>query len=114
MREHYDEHKQLPGKEDLSKSLKGVAEIPKNVFGSAMAFGAAKEKDFAERGDRVLQTHLAFDELDVVRKNIDIITRGLELKNIHIFASDDADAPDPSKKKASAVPGSPAFTFRAE
>jgi hypothetical protein len=114
MKEHYDNHKEMPSKQVMNAALKENPSIPKNLFGSAMAFAAAREKEFSERGERVLKTSLPFDEFAVVQEHLEIITRGLGLPHLHIFASDDPAAPDPVNRKSLAVPGNPSFCFRTE
>jgi hypothetical protein len=114
MKEYYDQNKELPSKQVMNAALKDTALVPSNLFGSAMAFAAAREKEFGLRGERVLKTSLPFDEFSVVQEHLEIITRGLGLSKVQVLASDDAAAPDPANKKSLAVPGSPSFCFRSE
>jgi hypothetical protein len=114
MKEHYDAHKEIPGKQVMNAALKDHPSIPKNLFGSAMAFAAAREKEFSLRGERVLKTSLPFDEFEVVKAHVEIITRGLGLTHLHVFASDDPNAPDPVNRKSLAIPGNPSFAFQTE
>lgn len=111
LKKHWDEFGSLPGKHEVSSLLKTSQDIDKKQFGPAMAFAASVSKDFEENGVQALQTETPFDELEVVNKYLDIITRDLEIPSISVYDVNDCSAPGLGKKSINAVPGHPAFAF---
>ncbi len=58
-----------------------------------------------------MEISLPFNELDFLKENLDLVVRGLELKDVSVYSASDPKAPNPGNRRAMAVPGKPVPHF---
>lgn len=106
----YDTTGAMPGKREVAALLKSKIK-DKKTLGAAMAFTTERINKFEERGVDAIRTDAAFDEMAIVQEHLELITRGLEVTDIRILYADDESAPDPTNRRAAAVPGAPSMVY---
>jgi len=99
----------LPGKDAVQDKIK--ASFSGAQIKECMAFASWTIKNFEERGRSALETEAPFDEVALVKEQLELITRGLSVASIQVFSTEEKDIPDPSKKAASSKPLNPTFTY---
>lgn len=83
----------------------------KNVMKMMMPFVKFKMDEAAVAGASALNTKIIFDEMGMLKENIDFIKRTLDLPNIKLCFSTDKEA---GAKAEEATPGAPATSFVVE
>lgn len=97
---------------DQAKKFITSDEVTKKMAKQAMPFAAFVVKnDVKGQGRDALNLETPFDEFTVLGENINYIQKDCGLDEVNIYHSNDVSAPDPGKKKDTAIPAKPVPYF---
>jgi len=96
-------------RKDASALINKIAN--KKEAGRMMGFVGELADKVKTEGDKAIDFVVPFDEKEFLETQIDYIKAQLNLISVQVFSGEDEKAIDPEKKKQSAYPLEPSFTF---
>lgn len=98
----------------IAERISKIFGSDKKLIGSAMSFAAWKQEHVTKAGRSTLDPIPPFDERQVLVDNLKQIKAAIGVEDVTIYSSLDETAPDPARKRVSAIPGNPQIAFIAE
>lgn len=92
MQNLFIEHKDLPDNKTISRELSKSESLKKHMK-KVMPFAEYRKQIFSKIGEKAFDFALPFDELQILRDNIDFLKNSLELESISIKESIESDDP---------------------
>eukprot|EP01090_Pellita_catalonica_P001695 TRINITY_DN1144_c0_g4_i1.p1 TRINITY_DN1144_c0_g4~~TRINITY_DN1144_c0_g4_i1.p1 ORF type:complete len:802 (-),score=148.37 TRINITY_DN1144_c0_g4_i1:83-2251(-) len=113
MKELYTGDKANPFPKTFKKTISGALSKfgNKRDMGKKMGYVALIEGKVKKQGVDAMKLDIPFKEVEFLEEMKDFIRTQLELEKLDLYSSEDADAPDPKKKKDNSSPLAPSFSF---